>query len=120
MARFVACLALRLPVYSGVQNVEQARDALKWGASALKVFPATDIPPKQVEDMLKELHLTRVKSEEPFRVFVSGGVGVDSVGQYIAAGATDIMLGLDMNVLTMSEIQERLCLYDCEVQNYES
>jgi len=120
MARFVACLALRIPVFSGVQDAAQARDALKWGASALKIFPATDIPPQQVSDILAELHLAQAKPEEALRVFVSGGVSLESIEPYLAAGATDIMLGLDMNALSMAEMQDKLNLYDAEVQKYRT
>jgi 2-dehydro-3-deoxyphosphogluconate aldolase/(4S)-4-hydroxy-2-oxoglutarate aldolase len=73
------------PVYPGAMTPTEVLANWDAGASAVKVFPASTVG----ADVVKQLH-------GPFpeiALMPSGGVGLDAIGRWIAAGAVAVSLG---------------------------
>lgn len=74
-----AARRLGLSSIPGVATPSEALAAIKLGATALKVFPGEMFPPKIIKSMMAVLPL-----DVP--ILISGGIGSDNVGSYLAAG----------------------------------
>ncbi len=110
-ARFVVTPALRrtvvetataneLAALPGVMTPTEALSALEWGASAVKLFPATTWTPAAVRDLLQAL--------PDLPVVPTGGVGLDDAPAWIAAGALAVGLGGALTRATPEEIPARV------------
>ncbi|EMF00777.1 2-dehydro-3-deoxyphosphogluconate aldolase [Streptomyces mobaraensis NBRC 13819 = DSM 40847] len=74
-----------VPVFAGVSTPAEIVRALELGADALKLFPAAGHHPGRVRE---------IRSELPQAALVpSGGVGVDTAPEWIAAGAVACGIG---------------------------
>lgn len=80
-----AAVANKMAAMPGVMTPTEALSALEWGASAVKLFPATTWTPAAVRDLLQAL--------PDLPVVPTGGVGLDDAPAWIAAGALAVGLG---------------------------
>jgi len=83
-----AMLATGLPAAPGVFTPSEVAQALDAGAQAIKLFPAVTGGPRH----LRALH-------GPFpglRVIPTGGIGIDDLGAWFAAGALAIGIGSEL------------------------
>jgi 2-dehydro-3-deoxyphosphogalactonate aldolase len=78
--------AAGLYVTPGIATPTEAFAALKWGADALKLFPAEMITPSVVKAMLAVL-------PKGTRLIPVGGIGPDNIPRYRAAGAAAFGIG---------------------------
>ena len=77
-----------VPVMPGCYTPTEILTAWKAGADIIKVFPATTLGPKYFKDL-----------RGPFpdiRLMPTGGVTIDNVGEWIAAGACAVGVGSDL------------------------
>jgi len=82
------CGELDTPVMPGCYSPTEIFSAWNAGADIVKVFPATSLGPKYLRDL-----------RGPFpelRLMPTGGVTVDNVGEWIAAGAVAVGIGSDL------------------------
>ena len=100
---------LELPILCGVSTLDEARQALLWGANALKFYPATEIKPRALQDILEELRSdgTLAKSNVT-DIIVAGSVLEADFSPYIAAGATNFAMGFDCKKMTPIQIRTKL------------
>jgi 2-dehydro-3-deoxyphosphogalactonate aldolase len=80
-ARALDCVAL-----PGVGTVTEAFQALEWGASALKMFPAEGMPPEIVKAWLSVL-------PRGVQLVPTGGVTPEKIATYRKAGAAGFGIG---------------------------
>ena len=81
-----AAVDLGLPMLPGVLGASEAFSALEAGAVALKLFPAEMIPPAAVKAM-------RAVLPPGARLLPVGGIGLDNMQAYRAAGADGFGIG---------------------------
>ncbi|MEK6755148.1 MAG: bifunctional 4-hydroxy-2-oxoglutarate aldolase/2-dehydro-3-deoxy-phosphogluconate aldolase, partial [Bacteroidota bacterium] len=75
-------------VIPGCFSPTEIYDAWTSGADIVKVFPATSLGPKYFKD---------VRGPFPdIRLMPTGGVTIDNVGEWIAAGAVAVGIGSDL------------------------
>ncbi len=82
------CAKRDVPVMPGCYTPTEILTAWKAGADIIKVFPATSLGPKYFKDL-----------RGPFpdiRLMPTGGVTIDNVGEWIAAGACAVGVGSDL------------------------
>ena len=100
---------LDMPILCGVSTLDEARQALVWGAEALKFYPATAISPLALKDILGELRRDGAfLNGYVTDIIVAGGVSETDFGPYIAAGATNFAMGFDCKTMTPSQIRMKL------------
>ncbi|HCA78299.1 MAG TPA: 2-dehydro-3-deoxyphosphogluconate aldolase [Bacteroidetes bacterium] len=83
-----ACINRDTPVLPGCYTPTEISTAWNAGADIIKVFPATTLGPKYFKDL-----------RGPFpdiRLMPTGGVTIDNVGEWIAAGACAVGIGSDL------------------------
>jgi 2-dehydro-3-deoxyphosphogluconate aldolase/(4S)-4-hydroxy-2-oxoglutarate aldolase len=80
-----ACSSLGLPAFPGVATPTEAFKAMKWGATAAKVFPATLWTPGVLRDLRAAL--------PSLPTVPTGGVALDNAAEWIAAGALAVGVG---------------------------
>jgi len=83
-----ACVQRDIPVFPGCYTPTEIYTAWNAGADIIKVFPATTLGPKYFKDL-----------RGPFpeiRLMPTGGVTIDNVGEWIAAGACAVGIGSDL------------------------
>ena len=74
-----------LPVMPGAYTPTEIQTAWQLGASAVKVFPARDLGPTYIKDVLAPLpHL---------RLMPTGGISINNIGDYLRAGAFAVGVG---------------------------
>ncbi len=79
------CSTNNIPIFPGAFTPLEIYKAWKAGASAVKIFPATQLGPQYVKDVLAPLN--RVK------VLPTGGVSLDNIEAFFKAGATGLGMG---------------------------
>ena len=98
-----------MPILCGVSTLQEAKQALLWGAEALKFYPATEFRPKVLAEIISELK----KSDEYINSGVSDLIVAGSVMEidyysYIEAGATNFAIGFDCIKLSPRQIKLKL------------
>ncbi len=74
-----------IPVIVGALTPTEIHTALSHGADAIKIFPASAVETGYLRELAGPL--------PGLAVMASGGVGLDDVGPWLAAGATAVSLG---------------------------
>ncbi len=85
--RFVVryCRDHHVPCLPGALSPTELLEAWRAGATAVKLFPASTVGPRYLQEVLAPL---------PFlRVVPSGGVSLENAGEWIRAGAAAVSLG---------------------------
>lgn len=80
-----ACTARGLPAFPGVATPTEAHQAMKWGATAAKVFPASLWTPGVLRDLRTAM--------PDLPTVPTGGVTLDNAADWIAAGALAVGVG---------------------------
>lgn len=79
------CNRYRVPVMPGVMTLREAVLAMEAGADILKLFPGEAFGPQMIKSMMGPLPHARIMP--------TGGVDVDNVDKWIAAGAVAVGAG---------------------------
>jgi 2-dehydro-3-deoxyphosphogalactonate aldolase len=96
------CVQSGLKVMPGFVTPTEAFQAIKAGARQLKLFPASSFGPKHLQAL-------RAVLPRDVEVFPVGGVGVNSIPEWLAAGAAGFGLGSELfrPEYTLADIQQR-------------
>ena len=96
------CVQSGLKVMPGFVTPTEAFQAIKAGARQLKLFPASSFGPKHLQAL-------RAVLPRDAEVFPVGGVGVNSIPEWLAAGAAGFGLGSELfrPEYTLADIQQR-------------
>jgi len=85
-ATVALCNRYRIPVMPGVMTIKEIQEALELGVDIVKLFPST------TPSMIKA-----IKGPLPqANIMPTGGVTLDNVGDWIAAGAVAVGIGSDL------------------------
>ena len=87
-----ACRSAGLPLLAGVASEDDAELAISCGAAALKFYPASQVPPQQLQGALLSLAARHGRLPP---VFIAGGVRENQRAAYLTAGADGFALGVD-------------------------
>jgi 2-dehydro-3-deoxyphosphogluconate aldolase/(4S)-4-hydroxy-2-oxoglutarate aldolase len=80
-----ACAAAGVPVYPGGLTPTELHASWAVGATAVKLFPASTVGPS---------YIRQLKGPFPgIQVVPSGGIGIEDIGRWMAAGALAVSLG---------------------------
>jgi 2-dehydro-3-deoxyphosphogluconate aldolase/(4S)-4-hydroxy-2-oxoglutarate aldolase len=82
------CKKKNIPVAPGCYTPTEILKGWNAGANIIKVFPATSLGPRYFKDIHAPL---------PFvKMMPTGGVTIDNVGEWVAAGACAVAIGSDL------------------------
>ena len=76
------CVDVGIPVFPGAYTPTEIHNAWKWGATMVKVFPATTLGPGYIKDVLEPLNKVKL--------LPTGGITKDNFTEYLAAGAKGV------------------------------
>ncbi|MEQ6121058.1 bifunctional 4-hydroxy-2-oxoglutarate aldolase/2-dehydro-3-deoxy-phosphogluconate aldolase [Reichenbachiella sp. MALMAid0571] len=79
------CRESNVPIFPGAFTPLEIYNAWKSGASAVKVFPATQLGPGYVKDVLGPLN--------QIKLLPTGGVSIDNIEAFFKAGAVGVGMG---------------------------
>jgi len=91
------CKRYRVPVMPGAMTPTEILRAWQAGADMVKVFPTSTLGPKFIKDILGPL--------PQIKLVPTGGVDLDTVGDFIRAGAT--ALGVGSALVTKEAVRKR-------------
>ncbi len=79
------CNLYQIPYIPGVMTPTEAQTAMEYGSELLKLFPGAATGPRMIEDL---------KGPFPYiNILPSGGVSVDNIAEWVAAGAAAVSAG---------------------------
>lgn len=90
-----ACRDSGLPVFPGAYTPTEVFQAWRAGASAVKVFPASQLGPRFIKDLLAPLN--------KIRLVPTGGVSKSNIKAYFEAGVTGVGMGSSLFPRSMVE-----------------
>lgn len=100
---------LEMPILCGVLSVGEAKQALLWGAEALKFYPATSLKPIALKEIITKLQNDgSLLSSNVTDIIVAGGVLDIDYEAYLNAGATSFAVGFDCKKMAPSQIRIKL------------
>ena len=79
------CKVRDIPIFPGAFTPLEVYNAYKLGATAVKIFPATQLGPTYIKDILNPLNY--------LKLLPTGGVSVDNVELFFKAGAIGVGMG---------------------------
>lgn len=80
-----ACVQKNIPIFPGAYSPSEIYKAHSLGASAVKVFPTTQLGPRYIKDVLAPL--------DNLKLLPTGGVDLDNIASFFEAGAIGAGLG---------------------------
>lgn len=78
----LACASREIPVFPGAYTPTEIHQAWEWGATAVKVFPANDLGPGFIKNVLAPLN--------NLKLIPTGGVNLENMEAFFAAGAKGV------------------------------
>ncbi len=78
-------VAQQIPVFPGAYSPTEIYQAWTWGASAVKIFPATQLGAQFIKDILAPLN--------KIKLLPTGGVSRENIRAFFAAGAVGVGMG---------------------------
>ena len=78
-------VADKIPIFPGAFTPTEVYKAWSLGASAVKIFPATQLGPTYIKDVLAPLN--------NIKLLPTGGVSKDNIKSFFAAGSTGVGMG---------------------------
>ncbi|WP_452228491.1 MULTISPECIES: bifunctional 4-hydroxy-2-oxoglutarate aldolase/2-dehydro-3-deoxy-phosphogluconate aldolase [unclassified Lacinutrix] len=90
------CVAKNVPVFPGAYTPSEIYKAWTLGASAVKIFPATQLGPQYIKDVLAPLNT--------IKLLPTGGVSKENIKAFFDAGAVGV--GMGSSLLNKKCIQE--------------
>ncbi|MBC6998031.1 bifunctional 4-hydroxy-2-oxoglutarate aldolase/2-dehydro-3-deoxy-phosphogluconate aldolase [Cytophaga sp. FL35] len=91
------CVNSNIPVFPGAYTPTEVYQAWSWGATAVKVFPATQLGPTYIKDVLAPLNQVNL--------LPTGGVTKNNIADFINAGA--IGVGMGSSIFSKKLVLER-------------
>ena len=79
------CVAMQIPIFPGAYTPTEIYRAWSLGASAVKVFPATQLGPQYIKDVLAPLN--------QIKLMPTGGVSKDNINSFFEAGVVGAGMG---------------------------
>ncbi len=79
------CVSENIPIFPGAYTPSEIYKAWTLGASAVKVFPATQLGPKYIKDVLAPLNT--------IKLLPTGGVSKENIYSFFEVGATGVGMG---------------------------
>jgi len=79
------CVKMQIPIFPGAYSPTEIYKAWSLGASAVKVFPATQLGPKFIKDVLAPLN--------QIKLMPTGGVSKDNIKSFFEAGVVGAGMG---------------------------
>ncbi|MEP2240248.1 MAG: bifunctional 4-hydroxy-2-oxoglutarate aldolase/2-dehydro-3-deoxy-phosphogluconate aldolase [Maribacter sp.] len=79
------CVAIQIPIFPGAYTPSEIYRAWSLGASAVKVFPATQLGPKYIKDVLAPLN--------QIKLIPTGGVSKENIKSLFEAGVVGAGMG---------------------------
>jgi 2-dehydro-3-deoxyphosphogluconate aldolase/(4S)-4-hydroxy-2-oxoglutarate aldolase len=79
------CQEANVPIFPGAYTPLEIYNAWKAGASAVKIFPATQLGPTYVKDVLAPL--------SDVKLLPTGGVSINNIQDFFIAGAVGVGMG---------------------------
>jgi len=76
---------LGIPIFPGAYTPTEIHQAWKNGAAAVKVFPATQLGPQYIKDVLAPL--------SEIKLLPTGGVSLENIATFFKAGAVGVGMG---------------------------
>ncbi|MFN8346731.1 MAG: bifunctional 4-hydroxy-2-oxoglutarate aldolase/2-dehydro-3-deoxy-phosphogluconate aldolase [Spirosomataceae bacterium] len=92
-----ACVKKEIPIFPGAFTPSEIYKAWRWGASMVKVFPATQLGPSYIKELKAPLN--------QLKLLPTGGVSLDNITDFFKAGADGV--GMGGQLLNQSLIQEK-------------
>jgi 2-dehydro-3-deoxyphosphogluconate aldolase/(4S)-4-hydroxy-2-oxoglutarate aldolase len=90
------CVKLQIPIFPGAYTPSEIYRAWSLGASAVKVFPATQLGPKYIKDVLAPLN--------QIKLMPTGGVSKQNIKTFFEAGV--VGAGMGSSLFDKQMIQE--------------
>jgi 2-dehydro-3-deoxyphosphogluconate aldolase/(4S)-4-hydroxy-2-oxoglutarate aldolase len=91
------CVQEGIPVFPGALTPTEIYQAWSLGASAVKVFPAAQLGPRYIKDVLAPL--------DEIKLVPTGGVNLQNIRSYFEAGA--IAVGMGGSLINKEEVVDR-------------
>ncbi len=83
------CNRYGIPYYPGCMTIREMVEALETGCDVLKLFPANNFSPSFISSVNGPLpHV---------RIMPTGGINLDNINDWLAAGAVAVGIGSDLN-----------------------
>ncbi len=79
------CVSREIPVFPGAYTPTEIYQAWEWGATAVKVFPANELGPGYIKNVLAPLN--------KIKLVPTGGVHAENLEAFFLAGASAVGLG---------------------------
>lgn len=92
------CVTSNIPVFPGAYTPTEIYKAWSLGASAVKVFPATQLGPQYMKDVLAPLN--------DIKLVPTGGVSLDNINSFFSAGVVGVGMGsslIDKSMLSSND-----------------
>lgn len=80
-----ACTLKEIPIFPGAYTPTEIYKAWMLGASAVKIFPATQLGPQYIKDVLAPLN--------NIKLLPTGGVSINNIKSFFQAGAIGVGMG---------------------------
>ncbi len=80
-----SCVDRQIPIFSGAYTPTEIYKAWNWGASMVKVFPASRLGPEYVKEVLAPLN--------QIKLMPTGGITLDNCTDFLKAGAKGLGMG---------------------------
>lgn len=109
-----ASVAADIPIFPGAFTPTEIYQAWSWGASLVKVFPATKLGPAYIKDVLAPLN--------EMKLVPTGGVSLHNFPDYLKAGAHGVGIGSDLfppKLIQNSKWDELQDLFLAYVKKYQ-
>jgi len=94
------CIASNIPVFPGAYTPTEIYKAWSLGASAVKVFPATQLGPQYMKDVLAPLN--------DIKLVPTGGVSLNNINSFYSAGVVGVGMGsslFDHNMISRNDFK---------------
>ena len=90
-----ACVAGNIPVFPGAYTPTEIYHAWSMGANMVKVFPATQLGPAYMKEVLAPLH--------QIKLLPTGGITIDNFTAFLQAGAKGVGVGSSLFPMKLIE-----------------
>jgi 2-dehydro-3-deoxyphosphogluconate aldolase / (4S)-4-hydroxy-2-oxoglutarate aldolase len=107
------CVALGLPIFPGAYTPSEIYTAWSLGATMVKVFPATQLGPTYIKEVLAPL--------QQVKLMPTGGITLDNFISFFAAGAKAVAIGSSLfppKLIAAEEWPSIKELFESYIQKY--
>ena len=97
-----ACVNEKIPVFPGAYTPSEIYKAWSLGATMVKLFPASDLKPNYIKEVLAPLN--------KIKLLPTGGINLENFTHYLAAGANGVGIGSHFFPKAIIEQQDWMAL----------